>query len=56
MKKMLLFHRAVIPTQTNVIEASPDMRHADSPEWYYMPKDQHEKTGPVGFQEVLGCL
>jgi len=28
------------------------MKHADSPEWYYMPKDSNEKVGPVGFREV----
>lgn len=43
--------RAVIPTQSNVIEAG-DMKHEDSPEWYYMCKESNEKVGPVGFQEV----
>jgi len=44
--------RAMVPTQSNVIEAGADMKHEDSPEWYYMSKENNEKVGPVGFQEV----
>lgn len=31
------------------------MKHEDSPEWYYMSKENNEKVGPIGFQEVSFC-
>jgi DnaJ family protein C protein 13 len=46
--------RAVIPTQSNVIEAGEGMTRNDSPEWYYMQGGV--KTGPVGFREVRHLL
>jgi len=42
--------RAVIPTQSNVIEAGEGMERTDCPEWYYMRGG--EKLGPVGFKEL----
>ncbi|KAB0803499.1 hypothetical protein PPYR_00469 [Photinus pyralis] len=42
--------RAVIPTQTNVIEAGPGMQIVQEKEWYFN-KDS-VRQGPVSFQEV----
>jgi DnaJ homolog subfamily C member 13 len=39
--------RAYIPTQTNVIEASPDMERDTEKEWYY-----GNKMGPFSFKEM----
>lgn len=35
----LHINRAVTPTQTNVIEASPDMARDSEKEWYYQVRD-----------------
>lgn len=43
--------RAVIPTQTNVIEAGPEMNHVEEKEWYYHSEKGRE--GPVTFKEVI---
>lgn len=43
--------RAVIHTQTNVIEAGPDMQIAQEKEWYYNT-DKTGRKGPVSFDEV----
>lgn len=43
--------RAYVPTQTNVIEASPDMSREGAKEWYYSVGEK-DKHGPVSFQEV----
>lgn len=42
--------RAVIPTQTNVIEAGPGMKLIQEKEWYYNTDKGRE--GPVSFNEV----
>lgn len=42
--------RAVIPTQTNVIEAGPGMKQIEEKEWYYHSEKGRE--GPVTFSEV----
>lgn len=42
--------RAVIPTQTNVIEAGPGMTAVEEKEWYYHSEKGRE--GPVIFSEV----
>lgn len=47
--------RAVIPTQTNVIEAGPGMQMVHEKEWYYNAEDSGRK-GPVSFQEVNICF
>ncbi|XP_035216788.1 dnaJ homolog subfamily C member 13-like isoform X2 [Stegodyphus dumicola] len=43
--------RATVPTQTNVIEASPDMMLMTEKEWYYRNAEK-ERHGPFGFSEV----
>ena len=40
-------NRAYVPTQTNVIEASPDMERDTEKEWYY-----GAKIGPFSFKEI----
>lgn len=45
--------RATVPMQSNVIEASPDMRRDTEKEWYYGNAEK-EKLGPYSFEEV--CL
>lgn len=45
-----LFDRAVMPTQSNVIEAGTDMMRDCEKEWYYGTGD--ERKGPVTFSEV----
>ncbi|XP_012285401.1 dnaJ homolog subfamily C member 13 isoform X2 [Orussus abietinus] len=42
--------RAVIPTQTNVIEAGPDQERVLEKEWYY--NDNDRQKGPVSFKEL----
>ncbi|XP_023012432.2 receptor mediated endocytosis 8 isoform X1 [Leptinotarsa decemlineata] len=42
--------RAVIPTQTNVIEAGADMKIAEEKQWYYNTDKRRE--GPVTFSEL----
>ncbi|XP_056011194.1 dnaJ homolog subfamily C member 13-like isoform X2 [Ostrea edulis] len=43
--------RATVPLQTNVIEASPDMRRDSEKEWYYGNKDK-ERLGPFSYDEL----
>ncbi|XP_035660587.1 dnaJ homolog subfamily C member 13-like isoform X3 [Branchiostoma floridae] len=43
--------RAVVPTQTNVIEASPDMMRESEKEWYYGNADK-ERLGPYSINEM----
>lgn len=43
--------RATVPTQTNVIEASPDSMVAQEKEWYY-GNGPRERLGPYSFSEV----
>ncbi|XP_071522873.1 dnaJ homolog subfamily C member 13 isoform X2 [Panulirus ornatus] len=43
--------RAVMPTQTNVIEASPDMSRDSEKEWYYQDTNK-ERAGPYSFKEL----
>lgn len=43
--------RAVIPTQTNVIEAGPDMHIEQEKQWFYNSEESGRK-GPVNFKEV----
>jgi DnaJ family protein C protein 13 len=43
--------RAVIPTQTNVIEAGPGMQLVQEKEWYYNTEETG-RNGPVSFQEM----
>ena len=40
-------NRAYVPTQTNVIEAAPDMERETEKEWYY-----GNKLGPYSFKEI----
>lgn len=42
--------RAMIPTQSNVIEAGSDMMRDNEKEWYYGSGE--ERKGPVTFSEV----
>lgn len=51
------FHvsRATLPTQTNVIEASPEMmaKGSSEKEWSYLEESKNrEKRGPISFEEV----
>ncbi|XP_042237903.1 dnaJ homolog subfamily C member 13-like isoform X4 [Homarus americanus] len=43
--------RAVMATQTNVIEASPDMARDSEKEWYYQGSNK-ERAGPYSFKEL----
>ncbi|GJQ87934.1 putative dnaJ homolog subfamily C member [Trypoxylus dichotomus] len=43
--------RAVIPTQTNVIEAGPDMYIEQEKQWYYNSEESGRK-GPLSFKEM----
>lgn len=43
--------RATVPTQTNVIEASPDMMLDTEKEWYYGNVEK-ERRGPYSFKEM----
>ncbi|KAK7077105.1 DnaJ subfamily C member 13 [Halocaridina rubra] len=43
--------RAVMPTQTNVIEASPDMARDSEKEWYYQGANK-ERAGPFSFKDL----
>ncbi|XP_013794496.1 LOW QUALITY PROTEIN: dnaJ homolog subfamily C member 13-like [Limulus polyphemus] len=43
--------RATVPTQTNVIEASPDMMMDTEKEWYYGNVEK-ERRGPYSFKEM----
>ena len=43
--------RAVIPTQTNVIEAGSDMPYEREKEWFYN-SEKNEKHGPLSFKEI----
>lgn len=42
--------RAVIPTQTNVIEANPDQKITMEKEWYYSDGDKRE--GPINIKDL----
>ncbi|PNF36068.1 DnaJ subfamily C member 13 [Cryptotermes secundus] len=42
--------RAVVPTQSNVIEAGPNMMRESEKEWHY--NCSGERKGPVSFQEM----
>ncbi|CAG2054418.1 unnamed protein product [Timema podura] len=42
--------RAVVPTQSNVIEAGPNMVRESEKEWHY--GNSGERKGPVSFQEM----
>ncbi|XP_046378006.2 dnaJ homolog subfamily C member 13-like [Haliotis rufescens] len=43
--------RATVPLQSNVIEASPDMRRDSEKEWYFGNADK-ERLGPYSFSEM----
>uniref|UniRef100_A0A3B4AIL1 Uncharacterized protein n=1 Tax=Periophthalmus magnuspinnatus TaxID=409849 RepID=A0A3B4AIL1_9GOBI len=43
--------RATVPLQSNVLEASPDMRRDSEKEWYFGNADK-ERRGPFGFEEM----
>ncbi|XP_056376625.1 dnaJ homolog subfamily C member 13 isoform X2 [Hyla sarda] len=43
--------RATVPLQSNVIEASPDMKRESEKEWYFGNADK-ERSGPYSFVEM----
>ncbi|XP_033022077.1 dnaJ homolog subfamily C member 13 isoform X3 [Lacerta agilis] len=43
--------RATVPLQSNVIEASPDMKRESEKEWYFGNADK-ERSGPYSFNEM----
>lgn len=43
--------RAVVPTQTNVIEAGPNMQQTQEKEWYYN-SEETGRQGPLSFQQM----
>ncbi|XP_053322304.1 dnaJ homolog subfamily C member 13 [Spea bombifrons] len=43
--------RATVPLQSNVIEASPDMKRESEKEWYFGNADK-ERSGPYSFTEM----
>lgn len=45
-----MYISAVVPTQSNVIEAGQNMTYDNEKEWYYGTGD--ERKGPVTFSEV----
>lgn len=45
-----IYYRAVVPAQSNVIEAGHDMKYDNEKEWFYGIRD--EKKGPTSFSEV----
>lgn len=47
--------RAVVPTQTNVIEAGANMERESEKEWYFGNQDK-ERLGPYNFKEVSSSL
>lgn len=47
--------RAIIPTQTNVIQAGPNMQHVQEKEWYYNSEDAG-RQGPLSFKEVRNLM
>lgn len=47
----LHINRATVPLQTNVIEASPDMKRESEKEWYFGNVDK-ERSGPYSFIEM----
>ncbi|XP_026104621.1 dnaJ homolog subfamily C member 13-like isoform X4 [Carassius auratus] len=44
-------NRATVPLQSNVLEASPDMKRESEKEWYFGNADK-ERRGPFGFEEM----
>jgi len=44
--------RAVVPTQTNLIEAGQDMLLDNEKQWYYGLGNGDKSNGPITFQEV----
>ncbi|XP_069068012.1 dnaJ homolog subfamily C member 13 isoform X2 [Pleurodeles waltl] len=44
-------NRATVPLQSNVIEASPDMKRESEKEWYFGNVDK-ERSGPYSFVEM----
>lgn len=48
----LHINRAVVPTQTNVIEAGQGMLVDNEKQWYYGLGNGDKSNGPVTFQEV----
>lgn len=44
--------RAVVPTQTNVIEAGHDMLLDNEKQWYYGLGNGDKSNGPITFKEV----
>jgi len=44
--------RAVVPTQSNVIEAGQDMLLDNEKQWYYGLGNGDKSNGPITFQEV----
>ncbi|XP_069504815.1 dnaJ homolog subfamily C member 13 isoform X2 [Ambystoma mexicanum] len=47
----LHINRATVPLQSNVIEASPDMKRESEKEWYFGNVDK-ERSGPYSFIEI----
>lgn len=47
--------RAVVPTQTNVIEAGHDMLLDNEKQWYYGIGNGDKSNGPITFKEVIYC-
>jgi len=45
--------RAVVPTQSNLIEAGQDMLLDNEKQWYYGLGNGDKSNGPITFQEVL---
>eukprot|EP00064_Thunnus_orientalis_P007154 superscaffoldBa00000780_g7173 len=43
--------RATVPLQSNVLEASPDMKRESEKEWYFGNADK-ERRGPFSFEEM----
>ena len=43
--------RAMVPTQSNVIEAGTDMKRDSEKEWYFGNAEK-ERLGPYSFEEV----
>lgn len=50
--------RAVVPSQSNIIEAGPDMEKLQEKEWYYNTDIRGDpvRNGPISFYEVFDII
>jgi len=49
-----MIFRAMVPSQSNVLECGPGMTRDQEKEWYY--EVNNERKGPVSYKEVSQIL